>query len=233
MTGPFVDGTHLFGLDGRNSSEFWSSIIPALLVFILCLFRLSSPLFTHKFFRILKTPFEPYMTLLEAEALDTDHSFHADTIHNLKLTKSVSFWRPIGLSLMGLVETLCWLAYGSFLCISGPTDSDAWEPYQPFLIAASWLYTVVRPITSPSATPPYDLCCIYCVHFIAGAVRLGEIIYDNQVLAMPLPPVFGIFIIIANLAIVLGLLANLATLPMALPSDKVRKEDIVSCFVST
>ncbi|KAF8222623.1 hypothetical protein L208DRAFT_1413119 [Tricholoma matsutake] len=138
---------HLFSFGDRCIWAFWGSVLPAAVVFIICLFRLPAPKFTHNFFRRLGAPFETYLTPLEAEGLDTNSNIveDADGLTQCR-------WRPLVFSSVGLVETLTWLTYGSFLLISGPTD--AWQPYQPLLIAVSWLYTVVRPIRRPPATPP-------------------------------------------------------------------------------
>lgn len=210
---------HLFSFGDRCIWAFWGSVLPAAVVFIICLFRLPAPKFTHNFFRRLGAPFETYLTPLEAEGLDTNSNIveDADGLTQCR-------WRPLVFSSVGLVETLTWLTYGSFLLISGPTD--AWQPYQPLLIAVSWLYTVVRPIRRPPATPPFDLFVIYCLHFITGTVQIGSIIFDNLVSGTPLPSIFGIVASIMNLATVLGLLAVLVTMPLAVPGNKVRKEEI-------
>jgi hypothetical protein len=185
----------------------------------------------RQFLRRLKAPFKTYLTLHEAEALDNVVE-ETDGLAMWKLKTptpySLSRWRPLVFSLVGLVETLAWLSYGGFILISGPTG--AWQPYQSFLITVSWLYTVVRPIERPSATPPFDLFVIYCLHFFTGIVQIGGTVFDNLVSGTPLPSIFDIVTSMMNLAIVLGLLVVLVTMPLAVPSNKVRREEIVSFF---
>jgi hypothetical protein len=228
----FCNGSHTFSFGDRCVRTFWGSILPTVFVFVFCLFRLPVPKFAHKFLRIIKTPFKPFLTILEAEALDANSNFVGGiddlAMQMLKTRTHFSLSCPIVFSLVGLVETLSWLSYGSFLLISVPTN--AWDPYQPFFVAVSWLYTVIRPIVRPPATPPFDLFSIYCLHFIAGTVQLGGTIFDNQVFGTPFPSTFGIITLVMNLAIVLALLAILVAMPLAMPSNRVRQEEIVSRF---
>ena len=223
----FSHDSRLFDVIDPRMRVSWSSLISAAFVFVLCLFRLPAPKFSRKYIQMLKAPFETYMTLIQAEALNGDPMDIDDLgVQKLEMPKPYLFWRPTFFALVGLVETLCWLTYGSFLFISG--SMDIWDSYPPFLMGVSWLYTVIRSIMRPPVTPPYDLLCVYCLHLIDGLVQLGGIIYDNQVFGTSLPSIFSIFMLVTNLAVVFGLFAVLVSMPLAVPSNRVRKEDIVS-----
>jgi len=214
----------------------WSALLPAAFVFTLCLFSLPFPGPKPKIFSIIKAPFETYLPLHEAEALDViaaagdkvtgDEDVSAAGV---EVPDLVPLWRTLVFGFLGLSETLCWLGDASFRFINDPTD--VWGGLRPILVAISWLYATIRPLIWPSASPPYDLFSIYVVHLIGGILQFGGILFDHNVVGVPLPPTVVVMGLVANLVVIVVLLAAVVTMPLAIPSKRVKKEDIVSLFL--
>lgn len=207
--------------------------MPATFVFLLCFFSLPFPRPTQKLFGIIKAPFKQYLTLHEAEALDLDSAAGDKVtgdedvgVARVEVPDAVPLWRAVVFALLGLLETLCWMSYGSFRLINDP--EDIWAGSQAFLIAIVWLYTVLRPITRPAATSPFDLFAIYCVQLMAGILQLGGVLFDHHVAGAPFPPKIVILALSANLVTLVALLTVVLNMPLAIPSNRVKKEDIVS-----
>jgi len=208
----------------------WSALIPVVIVFLFCMSSLPVPGPVQRPLGIIKAPFETYMTLPEAEALDanasTEGKLGADEDMGDDPLVPVPLWRSLVLSWIGLVQTLVWLGVGSYLWV---VDSyNLWNALCPVLISASWLYATARPIFNPMATPPMDLFSIYCVHIVAGSLLFGGVLYDHNISGLPLPPSLAIVALVFNLVAIMVLLAVVVNMPMGIPSKRVRKENIVS-----
>jgi hypothetical protein len=221
----------------------WSALLPAALVFFICLSSIRFPLPNQltRFFAVLKSPFQSYLNLHEAEALDFngaagDHDkvtndIGADT--EIEVPDTVPLWRTVVFAFVGLVEALSWLSYGSYnlvdqLSNSTVNNSEVWGPtISPFLIAGSWVYTVVRPVIKPTATPPYDLVAVYCLQLVAGVLLLGGVLFEYEISAGS-APLLVVLALSANIGAVVVLLFVVGSMPMGIPSTRVKKEDIVS-----
>jgi hypothetical protein len=172
--------------------------------------------------------------LHEAEAIDLNAAAGANVVvdddvevaDKLEVPDAVPLWRAVVFAFMGLMETLGWLSYGSFRLVSEP--AGFWESTFPFLIAASWLYTVVRPVGRPAATPPFDLLAVYCLQLVAATLKLGGVLFDHEVYGTPLPSTAVIVALTLNLTAVVTLLVIVVNMPLAIPSNRVRREDIAS-----
>ncbi|GLB44359.1 putative ABC transporter transmembrane region [Lyophyllum shimeji] len=210
----------------------WSSILPAVFVFCLCLFSIPLPAPAQKVFDVLTRPFRTYLTLDEAEALDTEaaagDTVNSDEDSNLKPDATagpqVPLWRTLVFVLTGLAETLCWLAYGSYRLIESP--SDTWGAVRTFLVAGSWLYTVFRPIVRPQATPPSDLFALYVVLFVGALLQIGGVVYDHEVFGDSWPSGAVLVALSGNLAAVGALLTVVLNMPLAVPSKRVPRAEI-------
>lgn len=141
---------------------------------------------------------------------------------------SPSFWRTLVLGWIGLLETLVWLAVGCYNFVSMP--DNVWGGIRPILVASAWLYATIRPIARPVVTAPYDLFYLYLLNLIGAILLVGGIIFDHQVIGIPLPPIISMLALIANIAALSVLLAVVLAVPLAIPSKRVKKEDIVSRF---
>lgn len=169
-----------------------------------------------------KEPFKTFLPLSEAESLAIDYTPNPNT---LPVRNAAPFLRTATFAFLGLVESLSWLAYGSYLAIG--QEPDIWSIIQPFLIALIWLYTVARPIANSSPTPQYDVVALYFFQVISSALSLGGTLYDHSVFGYPLPPKIAMIAMSLNLAISVILMGVVLLMPLALPSHHVKKEDIV------
>ncbi|KAJ6559095.1 hypothetical protein DFH09DRAFT_1161859 [Mycena vulgaris] len=207
-----------------NAPTSWISIVPALLVvFILATsLPISLPARFRGIYRRTRSAFKTYLTLYEAEELACLDSFGSTTTPFLP--KAAPRWRSGLFAFAGLVEGLAWMADTSFYLVLAPFDP--WGAIRRLLVAFSWMYTTIRPITHPSATVPYDLFTIYTLHFFAGSIQLGGYMFENMVSGTPLPESLVLFGLSANLAVIVTLLYVTTRMPMALPSAHVKEEDI-------
>ncbi|KAF8060200.1 multidrug resistance-associated ABC transporter [Lyophyllum atratum] len=210
----------------------WSSLLPAIFVFCICLFSIPLPAPAKKVFDTLTRPFKTYLTLDEAEALDTDAAA-GDTVEgdedvdfkaDVASSPAVPLWRTLVFVLTGLTETLFWLAYGSYRIIESP--SDVWGAARTFLVGASWLYTVFRPIVRPTATAPFDLFALYLFLFIGALLQVGGAVYDHQVFGDSWPAGVVLGALWGNLIIVGALVNVVASMPLAVPSKRVHRDKI-------
>jgi hypothetical protein len=203
--------------------ESWASLLPAILVFILCLFSLpiSLPKRVHNFLGL--TTFKPFITLHEAEAFDASAADH-EVVVGIDVGSKPPLWRTLLISTLSVVETLAWLALGTYRITAGPFHSNS---LLPFILALAWIYSSLRPILRPSSTPPYDLFSLFSVHLVMGVLMLGGVLYSHHVLDAPMPGRLYIVGLVANLVGVAVGLVVVVNIPMAVPSNRVKKEDIV------
>ncbi|KAJ7784449.1 hypothetical protein B0H16DRAFT_1492535 [Mycena metata] len=197
----------------------WIALAPALIVLVLLAKSLPIPSPppshpAHRVLHLLRNSFKTFIPLHEAEALDSTHS----RIYGLERR---DFRRSAAFTFLGLLECLFWVADASFFLVS-----DGWGTVARFTIAFSWIYATVRPIAHPSVTVPYDLGVIYLLHFIAGFLQLAGYLFDNIFSGIPLPDPFILFGSSAHVAVLGALLYLTLTMPIALPSVHVRKEEI-------
>ncbi|KAJ7619721.1 P-loop containing nucleoside triphosphate hydrolase protein [Roridomyces roridus] len=190
----------------------WSALLPVLAVCAFCISSLPIPSLSA-----LHQRFRPFLTLQEAEALDT-----------VDVTEYVaeSSPRPSPVfTFLGLVQSLAWVTGGVFSFVVSH-DSDVWPLIQSLLVAFSWLYTTVRPIAIPFSTAPYDLFTVYLLHLLGSVLLLGGYLFEYAVGGEPLPSSIVLGALGVNLGLVLVLLYCTLRMPINLPSARVRKEDI-------
>lgn len=190
----------------------WGALSPAILVAAICIgSRIPLPAL-----------FRPFLTLREAEALDAEDKVEDD----VPVETGVSLWRTVLLAFVALTQALLWFAAGAYKAI---TDKQLmWIAVCAFLIGASWLYGVYKPVFYPKPTAHLDLFTLYVVHLTFAVVLLGGALYDHELPYAPLPPRYQLAGLIANLVSVLVELGVVCTMPFELPSNRFKKEDIVS-----
>ncbi|KII83783.1 hypothetical protein PLICRDRAFT_702353 [Plicaturopsis crispa FD-325 SS-3] len=221
--GSLCDTTNPFDFRDACVRSTWAAFFPAVLVALFCISSVPLPLPKpiRGFVDSIKAPFRTFLTLPEAEALDEDNG---DVLP--EQTKAVTpLWRTVVLSWIALVEALIWLAIGSFNLITRTENDSVWSGVLPILTAVSWLYAAARPVWRPAPTPPYDLFALYCVHLVFGVLLLGGVLFDRQ-FGVPLPGTIRVVGMALNLAAIVGLLSVVLMMPLAIPSSKVKKEDI-------
>ncbi|KAG5653253.1 hypothetical protein H0H81_001510 [Sphagnurus paluster] len=202
----------------------WSALLPAAFVFLLCISSLPLPSPARKLLATLASPFRGYLSLEEAEAYDIDGEDGEQSKKDTDTSPAVPIWPTFVFVLVGLAETLSWLAYASFRIVNAPTE--VWAATRTLLLAAAWLYTVTRPITRPITTAPLDLFVLYLAFFISALLQVGGIVYDREVFGEMWPPAFAVVSMWANLVAAGGLLAVVLSMPLALPSGRVPKDEI-------
>lgn len=208
----------------------WTALAPVALVFALCIVSLPVPGPARWIIGVLKSPFNTYLTLHEAEALAASAApsdkVNEDISYSNETLVAVPLWRTVVLSWISLLQTLVWLGVGSFLLMDERTA--VWAAICPMLVAASWLYATARPVLRPTATPPYDLFCLFIIQLISAILLLGGVLFDHNASGSPLPPTFVILGLVANLVAVLVLVVVVINMPVGVPSEHVKKEEIVN-----
>ena len=172
--------------------------------------------FLHRrIFAIIGTPFQRYLTLYEAEAIDISALDDGEETEPLvKVSKFVPAWRTVTFVFVGIVQSFFWVADGSYILYSDP--ENRWRGAFSFLVAISWLYTAIRPITRPMSTPPFDMFTLYLILHAGAILRLGAVLFDHGVLLAPLPSTLVMTIVIVNLLSILILLAVMIGMPLAI-----------------
>ncbi|EGO00623.1 hypothetical protein SERLA73DRAFT_104969 [Serpula lacrymans var. lacrymans S7.3] len=209
---------------------YWSSLVPAALVLSFCIFSLPTPRCTHATLKLVKIPFTQFITLEEAEGLQLDGcSVASETAGGVESAggvnaKDSSRRRNLFLSWIALFATFAWFGIGIRQLVL--QNGEPFNASVPLLIGISWLYAALRPIIWPSPTPPFDLFSLYLAHLVAGTLLLGGVLYETHVWAVALPSPYLLAIMVSNLvAIVIELIIVLG-MPLAIPSSRVKEEDI-------
>ena len=214
-----------FDFQSQCVREIWGSFLPAGFVLVLCFFSFPVP----HVLDVLCSPFKTYLTLHEAEALDGNTTVDKVSSHDAGDCRTVPLWRAVVFVFVGIIQCLSWIVHGSYRLYNDPRD--VFGGVLPFLVAIAWFYTVIRTISHPIATSPFDLFSIYLVLFCVGFLRLGGILFDHNVLGSPWPSTITLITLSANLLALLVLLIVVLNIPLALPSNRINKKDIVSCVL--
>jgi len=210
----------------------WSAILPAVFVLLLGFCSIPSPRPIRRIFAIIGSPFQRYLTLHEAEAIDIaalqgNKLFDGEEMgHLVEVSKFVPLWRTVMFVFVGIVQSFCWVADGSYIFYNDP--EHLWKGAFSLLVGSSWLYTVIRPIVRPTSTPPFDMFALYLILLASGILQLGGVLFDHSVLSAPLPSALIVTALITNLISILLLLAVTVSMPLAVPSNRVDPNDIVS-----
>jgi len=171
------------------------------------------------------------LTLHEAEALggaleDREHLDAEGVGSAQEHPDFVPLWRTIVFHIVGIFECFCWTAYGAYRIYN--EGALIWRHIFPFLVAISWLYISIRPIVHAKATPPFDLFTLCLILLAASILQVGGFVIDYTVFDIPLPATFFVFAQIGNLLAISALLGIIVKMPLAFPSSRVNKEDLVS-----
>ncbi|KAF7297249.1 hypothetical protein MIND_00958000 [Mycena indigotica] len=219
------EGANAFDLSDACVRGSWAAITPSLVLVAIFASRFHYPFpkLIRRPLNVLKSQFTQYLPLHDAEGLTLADDKHISEPETVDVVETIPLWRTFVFSLVGLCQSLAWISGGSFMLITG---QPLWEAIQRYLVAITWLYTVVRPISHPTATPPFDLFSLYCVHLVSGILQLGGFLFQHTAYGVPLPGTFTLFGLSLNLAALVGLLAVIFSMPLALPSHLVKKSDI-------
>lgn len=226
------DGHGPFDFGNACIRASWSAFLPAALVFALCLSAIPIPRLFRPVLELLRSPFKSYITLHEAEAIDITAVVgetgldNDDAVDLVGVPKQVPVWRTVVFVFVGITQAFCWVANGAYGFYSD--QESIWNGGLSFFVAAAWMYTVLRPIARPTATPPFDMFALYLALFLAAVLQLGGVIFDHSVLGVPLPSTLTLVALTMNLVVIFVLLTVVLSMPLAIPSSRVDKKDIVS-----
>ena len=130
------------------------------------------------------------------------------------------------MSLVAMLQTMLWLAIGCYTLFTVPYGTA--DGIFSILRAAAWFYAALRPMANAQATAPYDLFTLYLIQLFGGSLLLGGVLYDMDVYAQPAPGAGVMAALTFNLVATIALLCVVLSMPLAVPSSRVKKSDIVS-----
>lgn len=201
----------------------WGALVPSFIVFTLCLLAFHPPLPApmRRIVDFVKSPFQPFLTLEEAELL-------LDSIAEVpSKSRHVAPWRPLLVG-FGLAESVAWIGVAAF---SFATNAAVWQGVRELLISLTWMYTVGRAIVHLSATPPYDLFMLYIVYLCAGTLQIVGYLFQYSVSGASLPGGLTLFGMCADIGASLTLVSVVLTMPLNVPSSRINPADIVRFFL--
>ncbi len=217
-------GADLTTLSDACVRGFWAAILPTAFVGLLLVASVPP---ARTLLRFVNKTLANFLPLHEAEVLIAgEEEKHAEE----EIAPGVPLWRTLVLSTVSLIETLLWLSIGCYSLIVNPHDT--WNGVRDFLVAVTWLYASLRPVVRPAATAPLDLLSLYSMHLILNSVVFFGHLYDRYVYDMPMPTTLRTVVYGINLVAVAGLLLLVFSMPLAIPSKRVKKEDIVRALLS-
>ncbi|KAI1792466.1 multidrug resistance-associated ABC transporter [Ganoderma leucocontextum] len=211
-------GTDLTTLSDACVRGFWAAVLPTAFV---ALVLVASVPPVRTVLRLAKKLFANFLPLHEAEVLIAGQE--EEDVEE-EIAPGVPLWRTLVLSTVSLIETLLWLSIGCYSLVVNPNET--WNGLRDFLVAVTWLYAAMRPIVRPAATAPFDLLSLFSLHLILNSVVFFGHLYDRHVYDIPLPTTLRTVVYIINLVAVAGLLLLVFSMPLAIPSKRVKKEDI-------
>ena len=202
----------------------WSALAPAALVIAFCRWHIPTPAPFRKITGFIKSPFESFLTLPEAEAYDADDEKQtsSNSSGEEQKEKKAPFWLTAVLVGAALLEVGAWLAVAVYLFVLDGRD----EAWRGLVMAAVWLYAALKPALVSRPTPHYDIFALYIVSFLGSILVLGGSLYTHKVLFSPLPSRFVLAAYIANTLLISILLLVELSRPLTLPSARVKQEDI-------
>ncbi|KAG6810439.1 hypothetical protein H0H92_011858 [Tricholoma furcatifolium] len=183
----------------------WSALVPFAFVLITLI-----PFPSTRFLR-------PHLTLDEAEAfVCPDHSKPLGVKLSRPLCHGIVFVT------IGLIETLAHFTHFATTLLISPTP----ESILSGAFALTWLYTALRPVMKPTLTVPYYLFVVYLMLFAGTMLQIAGILYDIGVLGDKWPSIGVWIMVIGNLIATATVLVKVLGMPMALPNEGPRSEDI-------
>ncbi|KAF7331551.1 ATP-dependent bile acid permease [Mycena kentingensis (nom. inval.)] len=217
---PCGQQTSAFDLGDACIRSWWGAFVPFSITALLCILAIPIPVP-----RALRVPFTKFLTLHEAEAIQADAQSASD--NDLAApTAPTPLWRARVFAFVGIIQFLAWTA----LAVAGALHqtADSWGLTRLGLVASTWLYTAVRSVVSPPTTAPFDLFALYVAHVCGAVLVIGGYLFEYAVgdQDVPLPPRYLLVASSIYFAIVLVLLSLATGIPMALPSARIKKEDI-------
>lgn len=191
--------------------DAWSAVGPAAVVVVLCASSAIQALgITRHVPEVIKEPFRSFLTVEEAEAIDADEAGPVSTT-----PQATPVWKTIIFTGLGLVETLVCSALGTYNLYVGPPFHSGMFA---LVIAATWVYTVIRAALHRSPTPPYDVFTVYLALLAGAILKVGGELWQQQHSWNRLSWASAW----SNLGVVLVNLSVLLSMPLGQPTKMVR-----------
>ncbi|KAJ6516148.1 hypothetical protein C8R45DRAFT_1049577 [Mycena sanguinolenta] len=211
VPGSLCPNTNPLALDDLCIRASWSAIFPAILVFLLCVPSIPAPPFVKRLGSYLSDPFQPFLTVVEAEALSSAQPIHIASVAGTRRTTLV-------LVSLALVEILLWIGVGVFEAISGSLGTGV---ILPFIFVTSWFYAFLRPLSqNPIITAPMDLFWLFSLESFGAIMQLGGVLlgYGKATQTM-----FIVFV--CNTILATSLLIVVLRLPLEVPTREPLPDD--------
>ncbi|KAF7346252.1 ATP-dependent bile acid permease [Mycena sanguinolenta] len=184
----------------------WSALLPAVLVFLLCLASIPVPTLVKKH---LFNPVQDFLTLEEAEALSGALPYN----EAVDSQPGGSKWTATVLASLGLVQILLWIGVGVTEVAFGTLGIGK---ILPFLFAVPWCYAFLRPLVKNSIiTAPMDLFWLFFLEFAGAVLLLGGVL-----LGFGTVPRNTITFFVGNMILTTCLLVVVLRLPLGVPIRK-------------
>ncbi|THH08106.1 hypothetical protein EW145_g2928 [Phellinidium pouzarii] len=216
-------------LDLSNSCvrASWAAFVPAVLVFVFLVLSIPFPAPIRK----LAAPFREFLSLEEAEALDADQHIPFTSQQRQpdpasRHTRRAPLWLTFVLSATSLLESGAWLAAGTYALAINREHTDFAGALRNIVVAFTWLYAALVPITCPTATPSPSLVSLYVAHLIGGALLLGGELLDSRTDGVSLPSSPFLVPYSLNLVATVFMLLVQLSRPLAFPSTVIDEADI-------
>jgi hypothetical protein len=174
--------------------------------------------------RYLRTPFNPFISLQEAEALAARISI-ADIVVNVH---KPPLWRKVSLLLLSALQFLSWLGIGLYDLVINPDVSPGHRMgFLPFLFCTYWLYSIIRSLVRPLSTPPFDLFATYVFYVLLHGLYISMTLYDYYTLESGSLDFVVMSTLVFNFVCGMALSIIVLNMPLGIPSGMIPKDEIV------
>ncbi|KAF9007209.1 multidrug resistance-associated ABC transporter [Cyathus striatus] len=216
-----------FDFTDSCTRALWISTLPAALVVLICIFsvRLPLPGPLRNAVEAAKAPFRAFLTLDEAEALIGDDRGDIEGDVNVEEKAEAPPWKTSTIVIVGLLQALFNAVFAVMIYITNGISSSPHSITHYFflLLSMSWLYTSARGMLKPFSTAPLDLFAVYLVLFAGTLMHIGGVLYEYQVHNNKIER-FAIVVIGAQFASIILVLGVVLSMPLAVPSPRLKKE---------
>lgn len=161
----------------------------------------------------------PFITKQEAEDIQLNGQSSEASELPVKLPR-ISNRKAGCIFLLGLMETIIWVTYGTYAVVSLPTLHLEALAY-PFVMAFVWGYIALRPLIRPISTVSFDLVALLSFHVIFSSVDIGTTLYGRFANRTEIDDalIFGLMVIKWSASV--SILVIVLSTPLDIPSADV------------
>ena len=179
---------------------------------------LALPISYPRWLRILKAPFEPFLTTEEAEDIihQSEHTHEPLRVSRSRVRQTTP--RKKLLIAVSVAEAACGFvgSIAAFIVLDVSHISLVrW--FDAIAVNASWLYIAIKAYARPTTTPPYDIFTLLVTHFSFTFLSLATGVYAHYSNGEDrhLPPIWPA---VPQCVIIGALLVQILNMPIGLPS---------------